>query len=111
MKKLIIILLTTTFISCSGSIIGGGYEICVISIKYHNSSNCDDNIEYGFASNYLDASRVITEIEGILSEAEIGECVLVNFKSVFHKGNRYIGNVYIVNDSDKSWFFINEYCN
>lgn len=115
MKKLLFLLLTLLLISCSGSLTGP-YNICVAKIQYHTSSNCDDSSKEGIAFSPLEISGIITNIESILSETEFGECVLVNLGGVFmetendYPDNKKLWEVYIVNDTDKSWRSIGENC-
>ncbi|HEY5687588.1 MAG TPA: hypothetical protein VIS27_04700 [Yeosuana sp.] len=51
-----------------------------------------------------------------MSETEFGECVLVNLGGVFmetendYPDNKKLWEVYIVNDTDKSWRSIGENC-
>ena len=106
MKKLIFFLLPIILISCSVKIKGpGDFNLCVTKIQYHTSSNCDDSSKIASAFVGFEASPVIFNIEEILSEAEIGECVLVNLDGVFvdEGSTENLGSVYLVNDTDKTW--------
>jgi hypothetical protein len=105
MKKLIFFLLSTIIISCNSD---NPLSItpCFPIIQYHLSTNCEDSSERAISLNLLDAGSIlISNIEDILSEAEIGECVLVNLDGVFTNTNddEPLFDVYIVNDTDKLW--------
>ena len=109
MRKLIFFLLTTILISCdSASRIGDAFGItafCHPEIQYHLSSDCEDSPEITASEIVLVSDFIITidGIEVILNEAEIGECVLVNLIGFTSNNGESLGNVYIVNDADKSW--------
>ena len=107
MRKLIFFLLTTILISC-GDLFDSSFtlpSICSPEIQYHLSSDCEDNPEiYIFEFVTKSAfSITIDGIEVILNEAEIGECVLVSLIGFTSSNGESLGNVYIVNDADKSW--------
>lgn len=106
MKKLIFFLLPIILISCSVKLKGPGeFNFCFTNIEYHTSSNCDDSANIAIAFDGSEASPVIFNIEEVLSEAEIGECVLVNLDGVFidEESTENLGSVYLVNDTDKTW--------
>ena len=106
MKKLIWFLLSLIIISCSEATDALSITPCFPIIQYHLSSNCEDSSEIASSLNLLDAGSIlISSIEDILSEAEIGECVLVNLDGVFTNTNddEPLQDVYIVNDTDKLW--------
>ena len=109
MRKLIFFLLTTILISCdSASRIDDVFGIkafCYPEIQYHLSSDCEDSPEIT-ASEIVSRANFIIAIDGIeviLNDAEIGECVLVNLVGFVSNNGESLGNVYIVNDAEKSW--------
>ena len=115
MKNILFILLIVTCISCSGGIKGPGeFIVCDVTIKYHTSNNCDDSTKEANFSDFSynnSASSIIEQIEGVLSEAEIGECVLVDLKGVFSDNQgEPAGEVYILYDENKSWLTVGENC-
>ena len=101
--------MTTILISCdSASRISDVFSIdafCHPEIQYHLSSDCDDSPEITASEivSVLDFNTTIDGIEVILNEAEIGECVLVNLVGFVSNNGESLGNVYIVNDAEKSW--------
>ena len=107
MKKLILFLIPIILISCNDPFGPGDLSsLCGTEIRYHISNNCDDSPKIAVSAVEFQASPVISNIEDILSEAESGECVLVNLRGggFWEKGSaENLGNVYLVNDPDKSW--------
>ena len=115
MKNILFILLIVTCISCSGGITGigefGVIKICFVKIQYNESNNCDDSTKDAYSYDYSSASSIIKQIEGVLSDAEIGECVLVDLKGVFSDNQgEPAGEVYILYDENKSWLTVGENC-
>jgi len=102
MKKLIFFLLSTIIISCTSASLK--VDFCLSQIQFHLSSNCEDSPENAVMGQLSTVS--ISNIEDILSEAEIGECVLVNLDGSFSYGGESLQNVYIVNDTDKLWLVV-----
>ena len=81
-------------------------SLCGTKIRYHISNNCDDSSKIALSRVEFEASPVISNIENILSEAENGECVLVNLSGgnfVDTESFENLGSVYLINDPDKSW--------
>ena len=107
MKKVLFLLLSITLISCGGGFAGPGeFKTCDVKIQYHTSSNCDDSpkIAISISFNAIESNPLINDIEDALIGAETGECILVNLVGFKDEGsNENIGNVYLVNDTNKSW--------
>ena len=108
MKKLIIILLTTTLISCSG-LSGGPGEIKLCSIKMYLSDNCEGDTVIGTIYTGED----LTRLEVRMAERELGECVELNVNgrfSVKTPNNPDLQIAYISIDEQKSWIVSNDCC-
>ena len=104
MKKLLFLLLTITLISCSK---GGGdlSTQCSIKIQYHTSSNCDDSPKIAIYTSFpFEAQGQINNIEDALIGAGTGECILLSLTSFKdEESNQNLGDVFLVNDINKSW--------
>ena len=66
-------------------------DLCINTIEYHKSDNCDDIVTKLFL---LDEN--LDYIESVLSEKEIGECVGITLENLEI-------NIRVVNDTNKSW--------
>ena len=109
MKKLILFLIPIILICSSFKCSPGDGDLsslCGTEIRYHISNNCDDSSKIAVSAIEFEASPVISNIEDILSDAENGECVLVNLRGGGFRdkeSSENLGSVYLVNDPDKSW--------
>ena len=66
-------------------------DICLNTIEYHKSNNCDDIVTKLFLSD-----ENLDYIESVLSEIEIGECVGITLENIGI-------SIRVVNDTNKSW--------
>lgn len=103
MKKLLFLLLTIIPIYCGP---GDLSSLCAIKIQYHTSSNCDDSPKIAISTSFTSilTNPLINGIENALIGAETGECVLLSltgFKD--EESNENLGDVFLVNDINKSW--------
>ena len=103
MKTFLVIMSAFTLINCDS--IGykpdgdsPNYIPNICSIQYHKSDNCDDSV----VIKSIPTSD-LNEIEDILGEREIGECVFVIFRIISNNGLWVEENGYILNDVQKSW--------
>ena len=92
-----LLLLMNLSLSCAvdGKFDGGLFEglgdICINTIEYHESDNCDNIVTQLFLSD-----ENLDYIESVLSERETGECVSVTLENIET-------NIRVVNDTNKSW--------
>jgi hypothetical protein len=111
MKKSLFILFVITLISCSK---GGGdlSTQCTIEIQYRTSSNCDDGPKIAIKTSFsFETNGSINNIEEALMGAETGECFLLSLTGFKDKqSNENLGDVFLVNDINRSWF-VSDSCN
>lgn len=97
-------MLTIILISCNAP--GDLSSLCFSKIQYHTSSNCDDSPKTAIpiSFNPTEANSLIADIEDALIGAETGECFLLSLTGFKDEtSNENLGDVFLVNDINKSW--------
>lgn len=100
-------MLAITLISCSKVAVDSS-SLCSIKIQYHTSSDCDDSSKIAIYTSFsFDAQGQINNIEEALIGAGTGECILLSLTSFKdEESNQNLGDVFLVNDTNKSWLIM-----